>query len=265
MSDDVHEVFAIKYASHARKRSENYIFGDPHDEMTSISYYVWVIKGPRGVFVCDTGFDEAAAKERARRIIKPVGEGLVVDAEHRGAEHLQQPAVGVGGEPLVTALARQALDGLVVEADVEDRLHHPGHRELGAGAHRHQERVDRVAQTTAHLGLERPHVRGDLGGEPRGLRAVGQVGPTGIRRDREAGRDRQAEVGHLGEPGALAAEEVLLVLVSLVEVVHVGRHGPRLHPRRPRRRERGTCAGRPAPASGPMVPTSRVVPARWWE
>ena len=55
MSDDFHEVYAIKYASHARKRAENYIFGDPHDEMTSISYYVWLIKGPHGVFVCDTG------------------------------------------------------------------------------------------------------------------------------------------------------------------------------------------------------------------
>lgn len=76
MTDDVHEVYAIKYASHARKRSENYIFGDPHDEMTSISYYVWAIKGPHGTFVCDTGFDEAAAKERGRKIIKPVGEGL---------------------------------------------------------------------------------------------------------------------------------------------------------------------------------------------
>ena len=76
MSDDIHEVYAVCYATHSRKRSENYIFGDPHDEMTSISYYVWVIKGPHGVFVCDTGFDEVAAKERARRIIHPVGEGL---------------------------------------------------------------------------------------------------------------------------------------------------------------------------------------------
>ncbi len=76
MSDDIHEVFAVRYAEHARKRSENYIFGDPHDEMTSIAYYVWVIKGPHGTFVCDTGFDETAAKERGRRIVHPVGEGL---------------------------------------------------------------------------------------------------------------------------------------------------------------------------------------------
>ena len=78
MSDDVHEVYAVRYATHARKRADNYIFGDPHDEMTSISYYVWVIKGPHGTFVCDTGFDEKAAQERNREIIKPVGEGLKV-------------------------------------------------------------------------------------------------------------------------------------------------------------------------------------------
>ncbi len=76
MSDDIHEVFAVRYASHARKRAENYVFGDPHDEMTSIAYYVWVIRGAHGIFVVDTGFDEKAARERGRKIIKPVGEGL---------------------------------------------------------------------------------------------------------------------------------------------------------------------------------------------
>ena len=76
MSDDIHEVYAVCYGSHGRKRAENYIFGDPHDEMTSIAYYVWVIKGPHGTFVCDTGFDETAAKERGRKITHPVGEGL---------------------------------------------------------------------------------------------------------------------------------------------------------------------------------------------
>jgi glyoxylase-like metal-dependent hydrolase (beta-lactamase superfamily II) len=76
MSDDIHEVYAVRYAQHGRRRSDNYIFGDPHDEMTSIAYYVWVIKGAHGTFVVDTGFDDAAAKERAREVIKPVGEGL---------------------------------------------------------------------------------------------------------------------------------------------------------------------------------------------
>ena len=42
-NDDVHEVSALRYADHARMRSELYIFGGPHDEKTSISYYVSVI------------------------------------------------------------------------------------------------------------------------------------------------------------------------------------------------------------------------------
>jgi len=62
MSDDIHEVYALAYATHERRRSENYIFGGPHDELTHITYYVWVIKGPHGIFVVDTGFDELAAK-----------------------------------------------------------------------------------------------------------------------------------------------------------------------------------------------------------
>ena len=100
MSDDIHEVFAVKYAEHARKRSENYVFGDPHDEMTSIAYYVWDIKGPSGTFVVDTGFDEAAAKERGRTIIKPVGEGLMAlgirpdKVEHVIATHMHWDHAG---------------------------------------------------------------------------------------------------------------------------------------------------------------------------
>ena len=76
LGDDVHEVYAVLYGSHPRMRSENYVFGDPHDEMTPFSYYVWAIKGPHGTFVVDTGFDEAAAKERARTLEHPVGDGL---------------------------------------------------------------------------------------------------------------------------------------------------------------------------------------------
>ncbi len=76
MSDDIHEIYAVCYASHERRSSENYIFGDPHDILTSISYYVWAITGPHGTFVVDTGFDESAAKQRNRKIIHPVGEGL---------------------------------------------------------------------------------------------------------------------------------------------------------------------------------------------
>ena len=117
MSDDIHEVYAVRYAEHARMRSENYIFGDPHDEMTSIAYYVWVIKGPHGTFVVDTGFDEAAAKERGRKIINPVGEGLKalgVEPDKVEARHRHPHALG----------PRRQLRPVPQRA-----LSHPGHRD----------------------------------------------------------------------------------------------------------------------------------------
>jgi hypothetical protein len=65
--------------------------------------------------------------------------------EHDRAEHLDEAAVAVEGEAAVRRARLEALDCLVVEAEVEDRVHHPGHRELGAGAYRDQQRVLRRA------------------------------------------------------------------------------------------------------------------------
>lgn len=76
MSDDVHEIYAIKYGHHDRQSRENYIGGDAHDVLQPLDFYVWAIVGPHGTFVVDTGFDEVMAKKRSRNIVKPVGDGL---------------------------------------------------------------------------------------------------------------------------------------------------------------------------------------------
>ena len=76
MSDDVHEIFAVRYAHHDRKSPENFLFGDPHDILQPLAYFVWVIKGAHGTFVVDTGFDEAMARKRGRTIVKPIADGL---------------------------------------------------------------------------------------------------------------------------------------------------------------------------------------------
>ena len=154
------------------------------------------------------------------RLLERLGEVLALDVQHRGAEHLHEAAVGVPGEARVAGLGGEALDRRVVEADVEDGLHHPGHRELGAGADGHQQRVVGLAELLAHRLLERDEVLGDLVGEAGGLVAVDEVGPAGLGGDGEPGRHRQAEVRHLGEVRALPSEQVLLVLVALAERVH---------------------------------------------
>ena len=76
MSDDIHEIFAVYYGRHDRKAAENYLFGDAHDVLDPLNYFVWVIAGAHGNFVVDTGFDQTMAKKRARHVEKPIGEGL---------------------------------------------------------------------------------------------------------------------------------------------------------------------------------------------
>jgi glyoxylase-like metal-dependent hydrolase (beta-lactamase superfamily II) len=76
MSDDIHEVYAIRYGHHPRRAAENFIGGDPHDVVEPLDYFVWAIVGAAGTVIVDTGFDEAVAKRRGRNIVTPVREGL---------------------------------------------------------------------------------------------------------------------------------------------------------------------------------------------
>src|SRR5215469_15646546 len=76
VSDDVHEVYAVRYGHHSRRSPENFIGGDPHDVLQPLDFYVWAIVGRSGPIILDTGFDAAMGKKRQREMIKPVSEGL---------------------------------------------------------------------------------------------------------------------------------------------------------------------------------------------
>jgi glyoxylase-like metal-dependent hydrolase (beta-lactamase superfamily II) len=77
MRQDMHEVFAVRYAHHSpRTAAMNFIDGDPHAASEALDFYVWAIRGARGTIVVDTGFDETMAKRRERHIARPVAEGL---------------------------------------------------------------------------------------------------------------------------------------------------------------------------------------------
>ena len=77
MSESNYDIYAIKYAEHARKASENFIDGDPHDDSPMpLDYYVWAIVGGERPIVVDTGFGEDAAARRGRTITHSVEEGL---------------------------------------------------------------------------------------------------------------------------------------------------------------------------------------------
>ena len=74
--DEVYRVYAIKYAHHERRSSENFIGGDTHDVPMPLDYFVWAVVGESRTFLVDTGFDQAGADKRGRVITRPIEDGL---------------------------------------------------------------------------------------------------------------------------------------------------------------------------------------------
>src|SRR5437870_2765392 len=71
------EIYAIRYAHHERRASENFMAGDPHDDSPMpLDYFVWALKSNGRTFVVDTGFDEAMARQRGRAFLKSPSDGL---------------------------------------------------------------------------------------------------------------------------------------------------------------------------------------------
>ena len=121
-------------------------------------------------------------------------EALVRDAVDRLAEHLDEPPVAVARELLVAGRAREPVDGDVVEPDVEDRVHHPRHRDRGTRADGDEQRVVGVAEALAGLLLEPRDSGVDLVVEPLDLASRRHVRAARVGRDREAGRNGDAEL-----------------------------------------------------------------------
>jgi len=141
---------------------------------------------------------------------------------HDVGEHLDEAAVGVVGEPLVLREVRKPHDGHVVQAQVQNRVHHAGQRRARAGADGHEERVLDVAELLAadSFGLlERLfNLLEDLGHDDL---AVVVVAGAGLGGDRKALRNRQAEIGHFGEVRTLAAEQIAHARVALAEEIDI--------------------------------------------
>ena len=66
-----YEVYALRYAtSPERRRHENFIAKDPHDEIMPMDYFVWVIRNETHTVLVDTGFNEAGARARGRMFLR---------------------------------------------------------------------------------------------------------------------------------------------------------------------------------------------------
>jgi hypothetical protein len=74
---------------------------------------------------------------------------MMIDAEHDVGIHLDEATVGIVGEAPVAGLLGQRLDRGIVEAEIEDGVHHAGHRGPCARTHRDEKRVVGVAEPAA--------------------------------------------------------------------------------------------------------------------
>jgi hypothetical protein len=87
-----YEVYAIRYATVARKSAENFIGGDAHEAGARMDYFVWLARNAERTFVIDTGFNEAAARKRKREFLRsPAVDKAVIAANGRAIRQRAVP------------------------------------------------------------------------------------------------------------------------------------------------------------------------------
>ncbi len=143
-------------------------------------------------------------------VVEDLFEHVVVQVQDHVGIHLDEAAIGIEGEPAVARQLGQALDRVVVEAEIQHRVHHPGHGGPGARAHGDQQRARGVAKGLAGQPLDSGKALGHLVLQLARIgAAIGVIMDAGLGGDREPWRHRQAQGAHLGQIGALAAQQVL--------------------------------------------------------
>ena len=157
------------------------------------------------------------------RLGQGVLEQIGIDAHDDVGKHLDKATVAVPGKARVLRLRDEALDGIVVEAQVEDRVHHAGHGKRSTRANRHEQRIVGVTEFLAAAGLEV-----GLGGNDLIECALGpDVTGTGVLDTSLAGNgkatgDRQADAAHLGKVCAFAAKHEVHGFVALGDTGALG-------------------------------------------
>ncbi|GAA4401867.1 N-acyl homoserine lactonase family protein [Quisquiliibacterium transsilvanicum] len=73
-----YEVYAIRYASVHRMRSDNFIGHDPHDGPMPLDFFVWLLRGGGRNILVDTGFNAQSAASRGRVLTRCPIESLRV-------------------------------------------------------------------------------------------------------------------------------------------------------------------------------------------
>ena len=139
--------------------------------------------------------------------------------------HLDKTAIAVVSEAGVLRLGGKCLDDLVVQAEVQNGVHHAGHRGARARTHGDEQGVVQVTELLAGDFFELRDILVDLRFDVcADALAVVVVLRAGFRADGEALGNGHAKLGHLGEVRALSAEQVFHAAVRLRKEVNILMH-----------------------------------------
>ncbi len=144
----------------------------------------------------------------------------LIQLHHHVGEHLDEPTVGVVYKAGVVCQLHQALGHGVVDAQVQDGVHHAGHGGPCAGTDGDQQGILRVAEALGVLLLQNGQLVQNflLYVGVDGLAVLIVLG-AGFRGDGEALGDGHPGVGHLRQVGAFAAQQLPHILVALREQI----------------------------------------------
>ena len=132
------------------------------------------------------------------------------------AVHLHEAAIAIPRPARVARLAPEHFHRLVVETEVQNRVHHAGHRLACAGADGNQQRILAVAELLARDRFEFRERSTDLVSQNFGIRLlVGVVVRADFGGNGESWRDGQTDPRHFMQVCAFAAEQRLLRAVAI--------------------------------------------------
>ena len=136
--------------------------------------------------------------------------------------HLDESAVAVPGPAGVPGHPGDGGDDLLVQAEVEDGVHHTRHGRPGAGAHGNQQRIPGISELFTGDLLQLEDIFVDLGADLGGdLSAVFIVSGAGLCGDGEALGHRQTDVGHFRQVCPLASQELPHFCIAFREQIHI--------------------------------------------
>ncbi len=142
---------------------------------------------------------------------------------------IEEAAMDIAGESCVTAFDGERLFGVRCDAEIEDRIHHAGHRDRCTGAYRNQQRPIALAKAAPGTLFQVGHTVEYLGFQFGRKRAVRQKRPAGFSGDDESRRRRQPKRHHARDRPGLATDERPFRQHAAVQTDHplsVGSHAP---------------------------------------